>query len=221
MRGGMWFGLGLLLLLGCSPRIAEPNLAQQAEADLQARQFKPLSGPLSTLVEDANYVGVPTQVHPLLGQEAPDFQLHDSEDRPRQLSEFVRKGPVVLVFYYGYTCNHCVSQLFGLSKDIEKFRELGAEIVAISPDETRLTRERYERYGAFAFPVLSDPDNRVAEQYGAYHRAKDEPTHGTFVIGSDGKIVWAYRGDEPFTNNRTLLVELYRVEKMLGRLKKE
>ncbi|MFQ3591661.1 MAG: peroxiredoxin family protein [Gemmataceae bacterium] len=211
----LWLGLGLglLLVLGCSPRATEPNLAQQAEADLKVRQYRPLTGPLSTLVEDSTFQGVPTQVHPLLGHQAPDFQLQDTDDQPRRLSAFLQKGPVVLVFYYGYTCNHCVSQLFGLSKDIEKFRELGAEVVAISPDETQLTRQRYKTYGAFAFPVLWDPENRIAEQYGCYDRKADEPTHGTFVIGQDGKIVWAYRGEEPFVNNRTLLVELYRYER--------
>jgi peroxiredoxin len=212
MRYAGW-GVMLLILAGCSPRAVEPNLAKEAEADLEARQFKPLSGPLATLVEDSTFEGVPTQVHPLLGESAPEFTLKDSDDKPRSLVEFRKKGPAVLVFYYGYTCNHCVSQLFGLSKDIEKFRELGAEVIAISPDETQLTRTRYDTYGAFAFPVLSDPKNRIAEQYGAFDRKAEEPTHATFVVSREGKVVWAYRGEEPFTNNRTLLVELFRVER--------
>jgi peroxiredoxin len=206
-------GLMLLMLAGCSSRAPELDLAKDAEADLEVRQFKPLSGPLSSLVEDSTFEGVPTQVHPLLGQVAPDFTLKDSDDQRRSLSDFTKKGPVLLVFYYGYTCNHCVSQLFGLSKDIEKFRELGAEVVAISPDETQRTRERYQTYGAFAFPVLSDPDNKVAEAYGAYNRKTDEPTHATFVLDRKGKVLWTYRGEEPFTNNRSLLVELYQIER--------
>ena len=208
-----YLSLMLLALVGCSSRTPEPDLAREAEADLEARQFKPLSGPLSSLVEDSTFEGVSTQVHPLLGHTAPDFTLKDSDDQRRSLSDFYKKGPVILVFYYGYTCNHCVSQLFGLSKDIEKFRELGAEVIAISPDETKRTRERYDTYGAFAFPVLSDPENKVAEAYGAYNRKADEPTHATFVLDRKGKLLWAYRGEEPFTNNRSLLVEVFQSER--------
>ena len=52
---------------------------------------------------------------------------------------------MVLVFYYGYHCNHCVGQLFALHDDISKFRELGAEVVAVSADPPEWTRERWDR----------------------------------------------------------------------------
>ncbi len=190
-----------------------PDLAKEAEADLRRRGFTPLSGELAELVDDPSFEPQATQVHPLLGKAAPDFTLTASDDTPWALS--ARKaGPLVLVFYYGYTCDHCVSQLFGLNKDIGKLRELGADVVAVSPDPPALTRQRYRQYGAFAFTVLSDPDNTVAEAYGAYRRARDgkggDPTHCTLLIGRDGKVFWANRGDEPFTDGRTLLVELAR-----------
>jgi peroxiredoxin len=201
----------LVLLAGCSVPSAkpEPHLAQQAVEDLEKRGFKALSGPLSSLVEDPSYEGIPTQVHPLLNQSAPDFTLTDVDGQKRTLAEFHRDGPLVLVFYYGYTCNHCVSQLFGLNKDLEKFRELGVTVVAISPDSAETTKEKYAKYGAFDFAVLSDPENRVAETYGAYNRETDEPSHATLVITRNGKVVWVNRGEEPFINNRTLLVECF------------
>ena len=36
--------------------------------------------------------------------------------------------------------------------------------------------------------------------------------HGTFVIDRQGKVIWTNRGDSPFTENRTLLHEIARVE---------
>ena len=39
--------------------------------------------------------------------------------------------------------------------------------------------------------------------------------HGTFIITRQGKIIWTNRGDSPFTENRTLLHEIARVEKRL------
>jgi peroxiredoxin len=109
--------------------------------------------------------------------------------------------------------------LFALSDDIQKFRELGAEVVAVSADPPKETRERFQQYGEFAFPVLSDPGNKVAREYGVFQPAREGREeilqHGTFVIGRDGIVAWAQCGDEPFTGNRTLLYELARLE---GRL---
>jgi peroxiredoxin len=135
----------------------------------------------------------------------------------------LKNGPVILVFYYGYYCNHCVSQLFALDKDLEKFRELGVTVVAVSADSPERTRERFKQYGSFSFPVLSDPGNKVAEQFETYVRnVKDgkggDQLHGTFVITRKGAIAWTHRGDGPFTGNRTLLIEAARSE---GRLPKK
>lgn len=113
-----------------------------------------------------------------------------------------------------------MSQLFALDKDIEKFSELGVKVVTVSADPPELTRERFKQYGAFQFPVLSDPGNKIAEKYESYvPNAKageqGDLLHGTFVISRKGKIVWTNRGDSPFTENRKLLHEVARVE---GRL---
>jgi peroxiredoxin len=149
----------------------------------------------------------------------PPFDLADHREQHYQLDRLLAKGPVVLVFYYGYYCNHCVGQLFALSDDIQKFRELGAEVVAVSADPPKQTRERFRQYGEFAFPILSDPGNKVCREYGVFQPAREGREeilqHGTFVLGRDGIVAWAQCGDEPFTGNKTLLYELARLE---GRL---
>lgn len=214
-------GAGLvaaLALVRVPPPAPELDLAAAAQDDLATRDYRPLSGTLDALLSEKSYKPVPTQAHPLLGKQAPDFTLPDVDGNPWTLSKEVNQGPVVLVFYYGYHCNHCVSQLFGLSKDIEKFDELGVRVVAVSADPPGLTRERYKKYGAFAFPVLSDPDNKVAEPYGTFTRGlnqgdEDDQLHGTFVIDRDRVVVWVNRGDGPFVENRTLLLEARRCDR--------
>lgn len=195
----------------------KPNrdLAAEAQADLEKRKFKKLSGPLEALVTDPAYKPIPTQSHPLLGKKVPEFDLQDTAGKTWSISKELNQGPVVVVFYYGYHCSHCVSQLFGLTKDIEKFRELGVQVVAMSPDPGSLTLERYKKYGPFDFPVLSDPDNKVAEKFGCYvpsPKAGEDGdlSHGTFLVARDGTVLWANMGPEPFTENRTLLVNLFR-----------
>jgi peroxiredoxin Q/BCP len=206
-------GVGFLAVAGYRawrPRTT-PDLAARAEADLERRGFQPLSEPLQRLLDDKGYKPVPTQPHPLLSLTAPDFTLDGVDGKPWRLADALAKGPVVLVFYYGYHCDHCVSQLFALNKDVAKFRELGVTVVAVSGDAPELTRQRFKKYGAFAFAVLSDPDNKTAQAYGVYRPGKNgqegDLMHGTFVISRTGKVVWANSGDEPFTEDRTLLLE--------------
>lgn len=196
------------------PKREDVNLADAALQDLEKRGYQPLSGPLDAILKDTTQKAVPTQTHPLLGQSAPDFKLVDTDGESFHLSERLKSSAVVLVFYYGYACDHCVSQLFGLNKDLDQFRELGATVVAVSADPAELTRKRFKQYGAFAFPVLSDSDHAVAKLFGTYiPPAKPdedgELSHGTFVIDQRGIVVWANRGDQPFTHNRTLLLKLH------------
>jgi peroxiredoxin len=195
--------------------------ATQSEADaakeyLRGRKAEPLSGPLQTLLADAAKPRVPTQPHPLLGHPAPAFGLPDVDGQPASLEGFLARGPVVLVFYYGYSCNHCVSQLFDLNEDLKYFRELGATVVAVGPDAPERTRAKYAEFGAFGYPVLSDADRHVAARYGLYRpklgEAKEWQAHGTFVLDRRGVIRWANTGDEPFTGNVTLLAEFARLE---------
>jgi peroxiredoxin len=198
---------------------ADPDLADAAREYLRGRDVKPLSGSLERLLSASPVELVPTQEHPLLGRRAPDIELADHHQGSWRLSERLKQGPVVVVFYYGYHCNHCVGQLFALHDDIDKFRELQAEVIAISADPPELTRHRFNQYGEFAYPVLTDPGNRVAQAFGVHRPASgktpEELQHGTFVIGRDGRVHWAQHGGEPFTGNVTLLHELARLE---GRL---
>lgn len=195
--------------------------ATQSEADaareyLRERKAEPLSGPLQALLADTAKTRVPTESHPLLGHAAPAFTLPDVDGQPATLEGFLARGPAVLVFYYGYSCNHCVSQLFDLNEDLAYFRELGAAVVAVGPDAPAKTREKYAEFGAFGFPVLSDADRQVAARYGLYRpklgEAKEWQAHGTFVLDRRGVVRWANTGSEPFTGNVTLLAELARLE---------
>ena len=195
-----------------------PDIPGEAPV-LRSQNVKPLSDPLKKLLEDDGENRIKTQPHALLGTAAPNFELADHRQTIWKLHDRLKNGPVVLVFYYGYQCNHCVSQLFALRDDISKFHELGAEIVAVRCQCARLTRERFKQYGEFAFPVLSDPANKIARAYGVFQsaagKAPENLQHGTFVIGRDGLVHSALSGDEPFTGNRTLVHELAKLE---GRL---
>lgn len=217
--------VGVLLLAVSAYRVMnrkepQPTIAEAAQAYVRQRKAVPLSAPLESILSDPDLFLVETEPHALLGKPAPDFRLVSAAGRAIRLSELIKEGPVVLVFYYGYYCNHCVAQLFSIDEDMARFRELDAQVLAVSADSVETTRERFEENGrGFRFGVLSDPRHEVAAQYDTYRPAEDDRPeqllHGTFVIGRDGIVHWADVGDQPFLHNQTLLHELARLE---GRL---
>lgn len=217
-------GLGLAVLGWFAYSLFQPpppqeDIAGGAERYLRFRKSTPLSEPLEKIVTDKDTYFKETEEHPLLGQPAPEIRLRDHLGKLVTLKMLSEKGPVVAVFYYGYWCDHCVAQLFGLEEDLGKFAELDATIVAISADSAEHTQEKFDRYGAFSFPVLSDPDHKVAETYGVYKPASEDAheqdLHGTFLIDREGVVRWVDTGDQPFIHNQTLLYELCKME---GRL---
>ena len=185
------------------------HLANDAKAYLRSEKPRPLVEPLHEVLADTKFVPKESQPHELFGKVAPDFELPDDGGSLVSLKALLDEGPVVLVFYYGYHCNHCVGQLFGLNEDLPRFVEMGTRVVAISGDPVELTAKRFAEYGRFYFPVLSDKDNRVAQQFGTFRpESEGQPElllHGTFVIDTDGTVLWANTGNKPFLDNKSLL----------------
>lgn len=190
------------------------HLANDATALLDAVGTRTLTASLAEILNDTTFTPANSESHPLLGKLAPEFRLTDDRGESVALNQFKGRGPIVLVFYYGYGCSHCVAQLFALQKDLKLFRELGAQIVAVSPDTSEHTADRFQEYGRFDFPCLSDADDTVSELYQVYARRTDHTPesrrHGTFLIDPSGRVVFAARGNQPFLDNKSLLIRIAR-----------
>jgi len=125
------------------------------------------------------------------GSPAPDFTLPGTGGRDYSLSDY-RGGPVVLVFYPGDNTPVCTEQLNQYTADIEKFADVGAQVLAISPQSVK-SHERFAcKQGGFAFPLLADEDKAVGEAYGIigpsgfYRRS-------AFVVDPKGIIRYDHR----------------------------
>jgi peroxiredoxin len=107
------------------------------------------------------------------GDTAPDFILPDAHGRLVRLDSLTRMGPVVVVFYRGGWCPYCNLHLRGFQRALPRLKELGAQVVAISPqlpDNSLSTQEMNQ----LAFPVLSDIGNKVARQFGIVFELSNE-----------------------------------------------
>jgi thioredoxin-dependent peroxiredoxin len=105
-----------------------------------------------------------------IGQPAPAFTLEGSDNtdagrRDYSLEEY-RGQPVVLVFYPGDSTPVCTRQLNSYTEDIDSFSDVGAQVLAISPQSVASHDEFSCKQGGFAFPLLADPDKAVGEAYG-------------------------------------------------------
>jgi thiol-disulfide isomerase/thioredoxin len=67
------------------------------------------------------------------GDRAPDFWLPDARGGYVQLRHLLAKGPVVVSFYRGGWCPHCNLELHALPNALAEIEQLGAQLVAISP----------------------------------------------------------------------------------------
>jgi thioredoxin-dependent peroxiredoxin len=127
---------------------------------------------------------------PGAGDEAPDFTLPGTGERDFTLSDY-RGQPVVLVFYPGDDTPVCTVQLRSYSDGMAGFDQLGAQVLAISPQDVA-SHERFVSSYGLLMPLLADTDRSVAERYGIlgplgfYRRS-------IFVIDASGVIRYARR----------------------------
>jgi peroxiredoxin len=99
------------------------------------------------------------------GQRAPDVTLPNARGEPIRLHGLLKTGPVILVFYRGGWCPYCNLELRAWQDRLAEVRELGAQLVAISPqtpDSSLSTQEK----NALAFEVLSDSELSAARGFG-------------------------------------------------------
>lgn len=150
-----------------------------------------------------------------VGDKAPDFTLPNAKGASISLNKLLNKGPVVVTFYRGDWCPYCNLQLRALQAKLNQIHELGANLVAISPQvpDGSLTESEISK---MEFIVLSDQNANVASKYGVAwevpeflmeHMRIDRgldletinngnanilPIPGTFIIGEDGDVKWNY-----------------------------
>ncbi|MDP8952158.1 MAG: peroxiredoxin [Actinomycetota bacterium] len=135
-----------------------------------------------------------------VGQKAPDFTLpSDSWDHEVSLESARQEGPVVLFFYPGDWSSVCTDQMGELQQEIGRFEEKGAKVLGISVDSPWSHRAWAEERG-IEFPLLSDFQREVVEDYGVKHEA-GFPERAYFVIDEEGlvraKKIEASPGDRP------------------------
>lgn len=126
------------------------------------------------------------------GDRAPEFALPDATGQPVSLSERLRGGPAVVVFYRGGWCPYCNIQLRAYQNALDDIAALGGRLLALSPqspDGSLSTAEANE----LRFDVLSDTGNTAARAFGI---AYELPQELQATMRANGKALPGINGDD-------------------------
>ena len=148
-----------------------------------------------------------------IGDLAPNFTLKNALGNDVTLSDYLKKGPVVLTWYRGGWCPYCNLTLQRLQQELGNFEAEGANLLALSPelpDKSLNTAEKNE----LKFEVLSDVGNVVGKDYGIIYKLTDAvadryqtgfdlhgfngdesnelPLAATYVINQEGEIIYEF-----------------------------
>jgi peroxiredoxin len=119
-----------------------------------------------------------------VGAALPALTLPDATGKPMDLKALNATGPLVIVFYRGGWCPYCNLELREWQRLLPQLGELGATLVAISPqtpDNSLSTAEKNE----LAFPVLSDSSLAAARAFGIAFTLSPELVALYSQVGND------------------------------------
>ena len=148
-----------------------------------------------------------------VGEIAPDFKLDNALGKPVALSDYLKKGKVVLTWYRGGWCPYCNLTLQQLQREVPDFKANGANLIALTPELPDKSMSTVEKHN-LQFEVLSDVGNEIAKTFGIVFKLADDvaeiynasfgmrtyngddsnelPLAATYIINEDGKIMYAF-----------------------------
>ncbi len=130
---------------------------------------------------------------PKVGNMAPAFTLLNQKGEKVSLKDFKGEKNVVLYFYPKAMTPGCTVQACGIRDTKKKFSSAKTVVLGVSPDAPERLVKFIDKEG-LNFDLLSDPDHKIADKYGAWGPKKfmgkeyDGILRTTFIIGKDGKL---------------------------------
>jgi peroxiredoxin Q/BCP len=127
------------------------------------------------------------------GRKAPAFNLSSSTGGKVALKDFAGKY-VVLYFYPKDDTPGCTTEANDFNQALRRLEALDAVVLGVSKDSIE-SHCKFSDKHKLKFPLLSDPDGKVLEKYGAwgeknmYGKKSMGIIRSTVLIGPDGKVI--------------------------------
>ena len=131
-----------------------------------------------------------------VGDKAPEFCLHDTDEKEVCLKNFKGKW-VVLYFYPKDNTKGCTIEAIDFTSKLNDFSKHGAVVLGMSPDSTKSHQKFTEKHD-LKVQLLSDEKQDVLDKYGVwqeksmYGKTYFGVVRSTVLIDPDGKIaeIW-------------------------------
>jgi peroxiredoxin Q/BCP len=136
-----------------------------------------------------------------VNDKAPTIRTTDENGKEVALSDYLGKT-VVLFFYPKANTPGCTIEACGFRDAYKLIQKTGAVVLGISADTAGAQKKFSDKF-SFPFPLLADPDKKIAEKFGVmkeknmYGRKVMGIARTTFVIGPDGKIQHIFNSVKP------------------------
>ncbi|HEV2063647.1 MAG TPA: thioredoxin family protein [Thermoanaerobaculia bacterium] len=131
---------------------------------------------------------------PSIGAPAPEIKLTTLDGKPFTLSEAVRGKNAVVVIFIATKCPYSNAYNDRLRDMAIAYGKQGVLFVGINSNKSEPAEEvgAHGKQHGFTFPLMKDPDNKVADFYDARH------TPEVFVVDGAGKLRYHGRIDENY-----------------------
>jgi peroxiredoxin Q/BCP len=130
------------------------------------------------------------------GDNAPPLKVTLSDGSTVDLSS--PGQPLVLYFYPKDDTSGCTLEAQNFTQLAPDFQKAGVKVVGVSRDSMKKHEKFISKYD-LAVPLVSDEDGRISDAFGTwveksmYGRKYMGMERATYLIGSDGKVVRAWR----------------------------
>ncbi len=138
---------------------------------------------------------------PAEGTMAPEFSALLDDGSTLELTS-LRGSPVVLFFYPKDDTPGCTVEACSFRDALPNFEAVNAKVFGVSPDTVK-KHGKFKTKFDLNYPLISDPDHAVCEQYGVWAeksfmgRRYMGVNRTTFVIDRDGRIARVFAKVSP------------------------
>ncbi len=140
---------------------------------------------------------------------APELNVLNVDGKRVHLTDYRGKN-VLLVFFLGEACVHCVGQLKSINDKMPDFQAQNTVVLGVCSQTPTLLKKSLI-LNPVKVTFLSDNNHENARRFSSYDDFENIELHSTILIDKQGKVRWKRTGGDPFMNIDFLLGEIKRL----------
>lgn len=140
---------------------------------------------------------------------APELNVTNVDGKRVRLSDYRGKN-VLLVYFLGEACVHCVGQLKAINDKMSDFQAQNTVVLGVC-SQTPAALKQSLILNPVKVTFLSDNNHENARRFASYDDFENIELHSTILIDKEGKVRWKRTGGDPFMNIDFLLGEIKRL----------